>query len=144
MSLFLHMRARKTAWGSRVLALFAMVWLNLALQPCVMAIESTAGHDGGCPHCPPAEHHQMHGSHETTAMPCAGSADCGDLDDFHYDGRDTAPKFDPAPDHDAALPAPTDAFTGITVLRPRSRAPPPDHDGAAAPPLHLLHCVFLN
>ncbi len=87
------------------------MWLNLALQPCAMALE--ADHD--CPHCPPAHEHEMmahHGHGEAKAeSPCASmQAQCGELDDVSFDGRtgqlkvkDTA-EIPVAITHDTAAP----------------------------------------
>ena len=50
-------RQQKASWTPGVLGLFVFVWLNLALQPCAMAMDSEHEHD--CPRCPPA-HQQSH------------------------------------------------------------------------------------
>jgi len=78
------------------LGLFAAVWLNMAAQPCLMALESGSGHgatdakmdgaahgDEHCPHCPS----------DATSAP-SDNERCGFVSGYDYDGRsvsDTKP-----------------------------------------------------
>ena len=91
-------RTRYRARGQFLLSVFAVVWLNLAVQPCLMAMElapeadsvsgdaahsddttQSSGHD--CDHCPPAVGHH--------AQACASgvAADCSPVPDYNADGR---------------------------------------------------------
>lgn len=141
MTVFARIRAGRSSWGARALALFVCAWLNVALLPCTMAAEPAGEHD--CPHCPPdtGMHHDMPGA---TPTPCGVAADCAAAHELNYDGRTARLELDPPSDHLIAI-----------VPHPLAASPPPDapclpafglaslHSGAA-PPLHLLHCVFLN
>jgi hypothetical protein len=121
------MRARRGA--SAVVALFVVVWLNMALQPCLMAAEPLAPSQHDCPHCPqPADHCDD------------GAGRCGFIDDFDYDGRSPASpellvglvaspafRFDSMPD------------TGAPACRDARHALP-----RAGPLIHVRNCVYLN
>lgn len=136
--------SRTRAWGYPALGLFAAVWLNLALQPCAMALE--ADHD--CPHCPPAHEHEMaahhnHGEAKAEA-PCASmQSQCGELDDASLDGRTGQLKVKDAFElplaivHDPAAPA------IAAAKRCHQSTGPPPHAGSS-PPRHVLFCVYLK
>jgi hypothetical protein len=119
---------RRTAWTA--LALFVAVWLNMAVQPCLMAAEPLlpASHAAGdCPHCPPADH-------------CDDAGRCGYIDGFDFDARQPAP---PAPDPVVlaalvlpALDAPARAVVGAS--------PPLPAEYNRGPPRYLELCRFLN
>ena len=118
-------------WTRFVLALFVMVWLNMAIQPCLMAAEALLpGQHDDCSHCPEAQH-------------------CSDIDesrcqfvgDYDYDGR--------AP----AIPDPHAAFLVSTL--PLSAEPAPERQAidrwtrcGAGPdpglPIYKRHCRYLN
>jgi hypothetical protein len=119
-----------------VMSLFVTVWLNMAMQPCLMAAEPLLPEqhqDGGCPHCPPAID-----SH-------CGEVEqgrCAFLDGFDFDGRQPA-------DGSASLDlAHACAGAGFTVdfvpavaspAYARDDGPPP-----TGPPLFVRNCSFLN
>ena len=46
-----YLRQRRHPLARSVLALLAMVWLSVALQPCVMAAGAAAIEQGMCPEC---------------------------------------------------------------------------------------------
>ncbi|MGI9264739.1 MAG: hypothetical protein ACR2QU_07410 [Gammaproteobacteria bacterium] len=113
------------------LAMFVVVWLNMAIQPCLMAAEAILPdqHDD-CSHCPEVQH-------------------CSDIDqrrcqfvgDYDYDGREPA------------IPDPHPAFVAserLSPAEPRSPAQVFDHwvrQGAGpdpGPPLYKRHCSYLN
>lgn len=141
------MRRNKSSWGNGTLGAFVFVWLSLALQPCVMALES--GDHGDCPHCPPevSQHHAGHdmAMHEmgTMAMPCAASGDCDSLDELNYDGRTAEVKADKVESTLAMLPPALEQQQATLPCRARSTRDT-DHLSGAAPPLHVLNCVYLN
>ena len=135
---------RRTLTRSRWLGVLVAVWLNLAVQPCAMAL----GVDRDCPHCPPVDHEAMaahHGHHaEESSTGCDSLlSECGETDDFSIDGRFSSNKAkDKVEDLQivavpllAALPGPV-AYTTTAADPPRPAAPPP--------PLYLLNCVFLD
>lgn len=135
---------RTQPWNRRVLGLFAAVWLNLAIQPCAMALEQE--HD--CPHCPPAHEHEMamhHGSAEAKAKPpCASmQAQCGELDDFSVDGRSGQLKAKDVVDLTAILSHEYTELADQSLWLARGSTDPPD-DPFGSPPLHVLHCVYLD
>lgn len=126
------------------LGLFAVVWLNLILQPCAMAAE--AGRDRDCPRCPPAEMHEHHDGHTGTnvAMPCAQAASDCILDvDVNHDGRNGQVQLKggadavPAAAYDVSAAA--RAQTAVVLPQSRGSAAP-----GAPPPLHILNCVYLD
>jgi len=135
---------RTGAWGHPVLGLFVAVWLNLALQPCAMALE--VDHD--CPHCPPAHEHEMashhgHGGSKAEA-PCASmQSQCGELDDVSLDGRTGQLKVKDVIELPVAvtydLPAPA-----VAVARQIRYSTGPPHNGGVSPPLNVLFCVYLK
>jgi len=122
-------KRRRTAIST--LAMFVVVWLNMALQPCLMAASPILpdGHEhGDCPHCP------------SMALQADSDGSCSFIDDFDFDGRD--PKM---PDASLAAPIPVAEWSIPTA--PRTTlipAPLPTELVRDGPPLHLRHCVFLN
>lgn len=142
MSTLTKIRAHRASWGRRTLAVFSVVWLNFALQPCVMALETS--HEGDCPHCPPElmEHHDGHDM-ASMQMPCATSADCGDLDDFNYDGRKLDFEFETPADAIVVL-LPLPATQPAPAQATRSRACGYALHTGTSPPLYLSTCTFLN
>ena len=100
-------RQRQVPWARRVLGMFVVVWLNMALQPCAMAfgnVDAKAnGHD--CPHCPPAHaaKDSSHAAHDmdhadTSTSPCEiNASSCAFPDDFNFDVRSVKIKVENAP-----------------------------------------------
>jgi hypothetical protein len=144
-------RLRKRAKGLTRLVLggFLAVWINMAAQPCVMALEQDdpmhhgSAQDAACPHCP-----------ETSAPACphcpdagrpagTGSERCTFVDSYDYDGRTPAPgeliKAQLAILLPAAVPLlaqdPAGRLHGFRV--PTVRA-------AHHPPPYLSHCRFIE
>ena len=129
--------------------MFVVVCLNLALQPCAMAMGGELDHD--CPHCPPSESQRHHGHHGSTVeevdqTPCASAADdCSLGDDFNYDGRNTQVKLKDLPNDvpfaisDLIDTVAAARFVDLQGICP-TRSPPPD----SSPPLNVLYCVYLD
>lgn len=107
-------RRRQASWTPGVLGLFVVMWLNLALAPCAMALGDD--HEHGCPRCPPSHateqgdghhgHDEPGGAihHETSADVPAGGMVCADapgacdaLDVIHHDGRTVPLKVNDTP-----------------------------------------------
>ena len=87
-------RQTSAAATSRVLAVVAVLWVNLAVQPCAMAFDA----DFDCPHCPPAVDdgmamHHGHGEEDAKSGCATQPSDCGELDDFGFDSRGTQNKL---------------------------------------------------
>lgn len=143
-------RRHKTPWTRRVLGLFVVVWLNLALQPCAMAMGGGDDHD--CPHCPPS-HTQKHDGHAMASsdagreMPCAtGATDCSVLDDYNYDGRSAQVKVKDVPSEPLVTLFPSALF--LADARPNlvvAHTPPSiNHPPGPSLPLNILYCVYLK
>ncbi len=139
------------ALGRFVLSVFVVAWLNLAVQPCLMAMElapepeaatahsAHASHSDShdCDHCPPAIDHK----HQTCAS-CAASV-CESTPDSNYDARNQLPKLkdistyvaiaDPVPRLESGLRnEPVQSFRCAELSWP------------GEPPLNLRYCVFLK
>ena len=138
--------------GRFLLGVFLLAWLNLTVQPCLMAMEvspesivdsahaahmnhasRSPGHD--CDHCPTAL------SDHAKSCTSATSSGCSSIPDF--DGRTGLSKIKNIPTFvaivDLAIPGDLD-FTAST---------PPPLDCAVSkyrhePTLNLLFCVFLK
>lgn len=125
-----------------------LAWLNLALQPCLMAMASTPEpaaampqvaheHRRDCDHCPPQTDHG--------ALSCIGSAAsaCGVAPDYSNDARSKLPepKDMPAFVAIAALPPQVDAGIETDISKPpdwaRLRFP-------GEPSLNVQFCVYLK
>ena len=131
--------------GTRAFGLFAAIWLNLALQPCAMALQAPA--ETRCPHCPPAEVHE-HGKAHAEAerdTPCDDSGDCSLDDSVNHDGRAGQVKLKhPATELPAAVAAPDSGFAS-RLFAGRQLAPERNYQlASASPPLHVLFCVYLD
>ena len=143
MSIAATIEKRSQPRNRRVLGLIAAVWLNLAVQPCAMALEQE--HD--CPHCPPAHEHEMemhHGSHEPQAeSPCASmQVQCGEVDEFSVDGRSKLKAKDLV-DPTAILSHEYTELADRTPWKIQGSTDPPNC-AFGSPPLHVLHCVYLD
>lgn len=125
---------RQCATG--VVTLFVAVWLNMALQPCLMAAEPLLPdqhHESGCPHCPPAQDSHCGDVDE---------ARCAYVDGFDFDGRQVAESF---PGLDLAFACGQtgtliDLDPGAVSARVAHETGPPP----TGPPLFVRHCSFLN
>ncbi|MBT8092494.1 MAG: hypothetical protein KJN77_05600 [Gammaproteobacteria bacterium] len=142
------------------LGVFVVVLLNLAVQPCAMALGNVEDHD--CPRCPPShndEHsnhamrgHEMAGhdmaGHDGTSgeMPCATDAtNCSLAEELNYDGRAVKLEVEDSPND---LPiAIHPSISNAAVRRPArntgrhsTRSPP----HIPSVPLNVYYCVYLK
>jgi hypothetical protein len=145
MNFGLHaIRRRQTALLRTVLALFALVWLQVAMVPCVMAADgltarfgggSTMMSDGpaatqadhGCPYCPPSETHSG----------AADTAGCSYQQQPQLDARGGSPLF-------IALPVTAVlVFAAMPLVLQRCQSstgdPPPPRD-----PLAIVYCRLIE
>ena len=134
----------RTASASRWLGVAVALWLNLAVQPCAMAL----GVDDECPHCPPAHDHEMaahHGHHDIEIKAGCDSplSDCADSDDFSIDGRSSQAKLKDKSDAPIII-APASQEEALGPVYYSTTAADPPRRVAASPPIHLLNCVFLD
>jgi len=137
-------RRKPAALRRNVLGLLAMVWLNMAVLPCAMAFETSEI----CPHCPPADEHQVashHGHGKAEAKPSCATAqsECCDLEEASVDARGGKLEFKPASEvvfvtapAIAKVPTSTSGLVGCA-------SDPPDISGSS-PPLHILFCIYLK
>lgn len=148
-------RRKRTHLARRAFGGFVLVWLNLVLQPCAMALGNMEEHD--CSRCPPSHEiersdHAMHGGHmaaEESAsgnMPCSIAAtDCSQLDELNYDGRTAKLELNDAPNDSPVLLGPPIVLEPIFrpaeyLGRHSTRSPPPP----ASVPLNVFYCVYLK
>lgn len=148
MTPFATIRNRRSSMARRAFGAFVVVWLNLILQPCAMAI----GSEPDCPNCPPSHTPHIDGHEMATsdtvkqAMPCAsGAVDCDILDDFNHDGRTAQVKVKDAPDElpIALLPAAVVASC-IKPVRQRDPSPVCLYPPGTPPALTKLYCIYLK
>ena len=119
-------RQRRTA--TTALALFVAVWLNMAIQPCLMAAQPLLPDaHSDCPHCPKTDH-------------CGDDTRCTYIDGYAFDAREpAAPETQPFFLVTAALPA------GFCPAGEPVRGPPTSPERLdPGPPPYLAHCRFLN
>lgn len=126
----------------RICAALAVVWLNLAVLPCAMALQS----DADRPHCPPSEQLEMashHGEQESVVVPrCINmQADCCDIADVTIETRNEKTKSQL--DDFAVLP-PALTWQKFDVPTRVLRTVRPPDPGGETTPLHVLYCVYLD
>ncbi len=132
MNLLSHLRLRERRLGRLVVSAFMVVWLNMALQPCLMAAAPMTGEAmGDCPHCP----------EPITHCDDASASRCTWVDAYDYDGRQAS--FDPDPAADILLPIAYSAIEPPVSDRQIAPRPPPEPPPPGVP-LHLVHCVQLK
>lgn len=137
-------RLRSVARTRGVLGLLAVLTLNMVVLPCAMAF-GLDDHD--CPHCPPAEQHEMaghHGHEQTASAPCAEvQAQCCEIAAASIDTRSGKLEARDAGGAEAVPVAevvyPIRPFVAYAEPVPR----PPDLPGTS-PPRHKLNCVYLD
>lgn len=142
-------------WGRFVLSTLLLAWLNVAMQPCLMAMELAPDstfitehsvhsehteHDtnaSDCGHCPPGI--------DSDSVPCeSGSAsDCEIFPGYKIDKR----QFKLQPNDFSPPLALSTASNEFDLSTPVTRVSPHDTSRlkyASEPPLSIRHCVFLK
>lgn len=140
-------RRKRNLRARSAVAFFAIVWLNLVLQPCAIAFDGTED----CPRCPPeTEHSGMshHGdSHDSasTGIPCAtSSSDCTFVDNYNHD-RGGYTKLKDAPNTASVAIVDTNLVpSNVSRTMPRNRNRHAFIPPGGAPPLNVLYCVYLK
>ena len=129
------LRKRRRPLAAQMLAMLGVVWLNMVLQPCLMAAEMDMDMTGPCPHCP-----------STMTEDCAGATSngCTYVDRIDYDGRGPHSKLAKKLDHFFITPtvlpiAYSHAASNCATGPPRDVGLHPP-----APPLNVIYCVYLN
>ena len=131
--------SRYPATGSRrAFSVLLLVWFNLAMLPCAMAIEK----ESGCPACP-VGHEQELVSHHSHGDGDALQPDCCDLGQVNFDDR--AQKFEKQDSDqlDFVVASQFDNLRPPTVRRNWNPSAPPDLV-SGSPRLHALNCVYLD
>jgi len=132
-------RNKLTSAPRRVLSVFVLCWLNLAITPCAMAFEVA----DDCPHCPPAAEQAMaHHGHEAASQADCESmqSDCRDLATAAVDNR--GGKFKNQDDVSVvAIPLTWPSLHTASIAQHEIRPPDP---GNYSPPLHKIFCVYLD
>jgi len=130
-----EIRKRRRPLVTQTLAMLAAVWLNMVLQPCLMAAEMDMDMTGPCPHCPAPVTDDCDG---------AASSGCTYVDRIDYDGRSPQSKLAKSVDH---------SFIAFAVLPEQyshagsscATGPPRDADvHLPSPPLNVVYCVYMN
>jgi len=137
-------RWKPAALRRKVLGLLSVLWLNMAVLPCAMAFES----DEPCPHCPPAEDHQMashHGHGKVNVTPSCETAqsECCDLAAASIDTRGSNFQIKSTSDVVFIAPPVTAVLPARASVRRHVASDPPDIAGTS-PPLHVLYCAYLK
>ena len=146
MNLFIA-KQRKSTRARSVLWLFAVVWLNMALPPCAMALAEVEKHN--CPHCPEAMAHDQHGSdapeHDTNEpMPCSAAASqCDSSGDFAF-VKISKPKFDDTQDNAPILVVPAVLESTVRAATAVAELDVYLYLRGSPPPLNVLYCVYLD
>ncbi len=144
-------RQARTPWTRRVLGMFVVVCLNMALQPCAMAFGGAGEND--CMHCPPAlaeegASHSMHHADDSNgrSAPCAtGMSQCVVGDDINIDSRTSTVKV-----KDVPADMPLAIVSSMVVLAPAEysaslpRSCTRSYLPGDPPPLNVLYCVYLD
>ena len=151
-------RLETSAWGRFVLSLLVFAWLNIAAQPCLMAMElapetsqasADAVHSGhaehiadatastDCDHCPPGADHQR------VLCETGSASDCEIFAGYNADERQFKPQL-----KDLSPPLALSTIESTLSFSAPVRLFPP-HDNkrlkfAGDPPLNIRHCVFLK
>lgn len=143
-------RQKPNRWTRRAFGLLVVVWLNIALQPCVMAFGDVNNH--GCPGCPPpsAEDISSYSAHDAgnsnlDATMCASStADCELVDDFNFSGRATSVSTKDAPiDIPVGIAPPVDTISLVNDLSARPDVSNTFYLPGDSLPLRVLYCSYL-
>ena len=144
-------RHKINALGCFILSVFVVAWLNLAAQPCLMAMElapepepatahsAHASHSDGhdCGHCPGAV------NHDYQACASSSASTCGVTPDYNYDARNQLPKLKDISTY-VAIAEPVPRLEFDLRNEPVQSSPCADLSWPGEPPLNLRYCVFLK
>ena len=132
-----------------VTAALSLLWLNLAMAPCAMAVDQNHDRNRDCPGCPPGHDGQHHGesaahhghAEADTLPPCfMAQPDCCELDSLHVDDRPQKLDRDDLDNATTALELGLDR-AAVGSPPPRHATGPP-HPAVGSLRLHVLHCVY--
>ena len=139
-------KINRCSWrtGQRLVpGLLLAVVVNLAAQPCAMALERA----DTCVHCPPAHEGPMAMHHGQTVatdkMPCVSAPGACDVSSVGVDGRSGQLKFKDVNDLPVAVSGESAALLVRYPKYLQSSVDPPA-PAVAAPPVRVLFCVYLK
>lgn len=152
-------RGHKGAWGRFFLGVCLLAWLNVAAQPCVMAMElapdatiraqgahEPGGHPGhaadheessDCGHCPPLA------SHESGACLTGSASDCGVSPDYNIEKRSAKLKLKDLAEP-LVLPDAPDFTTFVRTTHALASIDDGQLKSRRDPSLNIRYCVFLK
>jgi len=142
-------RQRQASRAKRLLGLFVVVWLSMALLPCAMALGSTHQHDGE--NCLPemsgetlsADAHELQNEVVQDERCNISGAQCAFLNDYNYDGRATPAKVKHAPSDAPIVLAQSVAamplLNGVPMI---CNTDDPTRRPGNQLQIHLLYCVY--
>lgn len=148
MKMFATNRQRSSTAARRGLGVLVLLWLNLVLTPCAMAL----GAEHACDHLPAkgmesmqemAGHHEHGVEHQ--APPCDSvQAECCDIVDITVDTRKDSKSLQAQADSGAmSLASGYTALQDVRSARFVVAADPPDPPHAHVPH-HVIFCVYLD
>jgi len=153
-------RANRSTWGRKVLGVFVVAWMSAALQPCLMAMEMSAGEEvATSAHAVHANHDSLHSESSNSVVPtclhCPPSISGGDrhCETLEVSGCDLLPDIKQG-DRLSKLELGDAHFVTIVSnavsFEPRqSFVTPFSGDSvrpnySVGPPINLKNCVFLK
>ncbi len=148
MSQAAKIRPQRVPASKYVFGLLLVAWLNMALQPCAMALGETSKQD--CQNCPPAltTENASPGAHETYDTVADMSScesrvsQCAFGDEVNYESRSV--KVKDTPDNTPVGPVPYIAVnTALTTLPGLPDVDDPSHLSGGPQALNVLYCVYL-
>ena len=138
MSILTNKRTQTETRVRGALGLVFVAVLNLAFQPCVMAMEADTDHP--CPHCPTELGQEQH--HKSAELDL--TADCNVVDTYSHDSRPAQTKnTEHAGDLPVLLVSEIPEVGNLYSQVEYSRRPPTS-SYPGGPPLNILYCVFLK
>ncbi len=135
-------RQRQIPWARRALAVFVIVWANMALAPCVMAFDAVHEHD--CAQYPSGDLQSCDVPAVQDISCDAAAAECGVYDEYNYDGRTVQAKVKHTlGDGTAAI---TSSLADIPSASPTATAgfEVSTQQSGIPIPLNILYCVYLH
>lgn len=127
----------------RLATIASLLWLNVAMLPCAMAMEA----EHACPDCPP-DHEQPMASHHghgdaRAELGCViEQPDCCELDDVSVDDRKSQSDKNDSDDPGVSIGPRLGAARADKGVLLHTTGPP--DPGGTATRLHALHCVYLD
>jgi hypothetical protein len=132
------LRRHRELWAGRALAVFLLVTVSVAVQPCVMAMPIPA--EPPCPLCPG----ESTSDSAALPMPCEPAAeDCMTKNPLQAELRGA--KVEPDNEHGAVLVSVIPLALAVPVAPDAAIGKGPFSPAApGGPPIHVRYCVYLK